>query len=97
MIQTGVIRQRDLRTIYSHGSTYTWTPQYEKYIEDTFDDNLMLQLINRDNTYYASDVKPEIIINYYNDILKMNVDCEVVDKITVGDREISCWKFSIDD
>ena len=97
MIQTGVIRQRDLRTIYSHGSTYTWSPQYEKYIEDTFDDNLMLQLINRDNTYYASEVKPEIIINYYNDILKMNVDCEVVDKITVGDREINCWKFNVDD
>lgn len=95
MIQTGIIRQRDFRTIYSHGSTYTGTPQYEKYIEDTFHDNLMMQLINRDNTYYASENKPEIIVNYYKDILKMNVGCEIVDTVVIGNEELNCWKFSI--
>lgn len=95
MIQTGIIRQRDFRTIYSHGSTYSGTVQYEKYIKDTFDDNLMVQLINRDNTYYASENKPEIIVNYYKDILKMNVDCEVVDTVVIGNKELNCWKFSI--
>lgn len=95
MIQTGVIRQRDLRTIYSHGSTYTGTPQYEKYIDKTFDDNLMLQLINRDNTYYASENKPEIVVNYYKDILNLNVGCEIVDAVVIGNKELNCWKFSM--
>lgn len=94
-ISTGKIRQRDFRTVYSHGSTYNETPQYEKYLSETFDNNLMLCLIDRDNTYYASENKPKVIINYYKDILNMDVDCKVVDTVTIGSRELNCWKFEV--
>ena len=94
-ISTGKIRQRDFRTIYSHGSTYNETPQYEKYLSETFDNNLMICLIDRDNAYYASENKPEIIIDYYKDILNMDVDCKVVDTVTIGNRELNCWKFEV--
>lgn len=55
----------------------------------------MICLIDRDNAYYASENKPEIIIDYYKDILNMDVDCKVVDTVTIGNRELNCWKFEV--
>lgn len=83
----------DIRHIIPDGGTMYGQPEFIDYLSSIKIQNIAVALLNRAETYYVYESEPERLVDYYSDILGIDVDYEQVSDLKIPGYNLPRWRI----
>lgn len=83
----------DIKHIISDGGTMYGQTEFTQYLKSMNVQNPAMALLDRDETYYVYEGEPQRLVDYYSNILNIDVGYERVDDLKIPGYTLPRWRM----